>query len=238
MLNDVPLDTPAALDAVTAAALACRLRGLVLRRCNLSPVWIPALARMICNGALTNVHVDNDGLQLLDEPGAVQLADAIAASRTLTRFVFEDVRIWDDAAVAASVVHALTGHPSVRVISLDCNDAPDAVAAGAALGALVAANAPALHELDVHGCSLGDAGLGPLLDALPHNTHLRLLDCSTTEMSDEFARDRFVHSATANTSLRKLIASPWWGNEEDGEAPPEVLEAEALVAARAAVEAA
>ena len=239
ILNDVPLNTRAVLDAVTAAALACRLRGLVLRRCNLSPGWIPALARMIRGGALTNLHIDNDGgLQLLDEPDAVQLADAIAASCTLTRFVLEDVHFWADAAAAAAVVHALTGHPSVRVIALDCNEVPDAAAAGAALGVLVAANAPALQELNVRGCTLGDEGLGPLFDALPHNTHLRQLDCSNNEMSDEFARFRFLPAVRANTSLRKLIASELWDNEEDGDAPPEVLEAEELVAARAAVKAA
>ena len=36
----------------------------------------------------------------------------------------------------------------------------------------------------------------------------------------------------ANTSLRELNASDFWGDEEDGQAPSELLEAEALVAAR------
>ena len=58
------------------------------------------------------------------------------------------------------------------------------------------------------------------------------------QMSEDFARERFLPAVRANTSLRKLRASEWWGDEEDGEAPPEVLEAEALVAARAAADAA
>ena len=230
---DVPLGTPAALDAVTAAALACRLHGLVLRRCNLSPASVPALSRVIRNGALTSVEIDNDSIQLLDAPAAVQLADAIAASRTVTSVTLADVLFWHDAA-AAAVVRALTGHLSVRKLALNHNNAPDKKFAGVALGALVAANAPALLELVLFDSEFGDAGLGPLFDALPHNTHLRVLDCSNTGMSEEFARDCFLPAVQANTSLRKLAASEWWGGEEDGDAPPELLEAEALVAARSA----
>ena len=89
----------------------------------------------------------------------------------------------------------------------------------------------------MHGCFLGDAALGPLMEMLPHNTHLRLLDCSNASMSADFARDRFLPAVTANTSLRKLTASRWWDNHEHGMAPPEVLEAEAVVAARAAADA-
>ena len=233
-LEGVVLDTPAALDAITAAALTCRLQHLILIRCNLSPASVPALARLICGGALKCFEIDNDCIQLLDEPVGVQLAAAIAASRTLTRFTLTDVLFWDNADAATAVMRALTGHPSVRELALDCNDVRDAAAAGAALGALVAANAPALQELDLHSCNLGDAGLGPLMDALLQNTHLRVLDCSNTGMSEEFARDCFLPAVQANTSLRKLAASEWWGGEEDGDAPPELLEAEALVAARSA----
>ena len=229
-LSGLQLDLPEALDAVTAAAVSCRLLcGLVLRGCSLSPASVPALARMIRGGSLTSLHIDNERQQLLDEPAAVQLADAIAASTTLRLFVLEDVRFWDDGAAAAAVIRALTGHPSVRVLALDWNNVHDAAAAGAALGALVAANAPALQELDVHTCHLGDAGLGPLFDALPHNAHLRQLDCSNTGMSAQFARDRLLPAVRANTSLRKLLTR----NPPYDVTLPEVQEAVALVAARA-----
>ena len=237
-VDGVSFNSPAALDAVTAAVLTCRLHHLKLRRCNLSPASVPALARMIRNGALAHIHIDNNGEQLFDAPSAMQLADAVAANHTLTHFILEAVRFWDNASAAAAVVRALTGHPSVRELALDYNDAPDAAAAGAALATLVATNAPAMLELGLHDSHFGDEGLGLLMDALPHNTHLRKLDCSNNEMSDEFARHRFLQAVQANTSLRELVASEWWDNEEDGEAPPEVLEAEALVAARAAAEAA
>ena len=68
--------------------------------------------------------------------------------------------------------------------------------------------------------------------ALRHNTHLRDLRCSNTDMSADFARAFFLPAVRDNTSLRKLVASEWWGDQEDGQAPPAVLEAEALVAAR------
>ena len=236
-LNDVPLNTQAALDAVTAAARACRLHGLTLTRCNLSPASVPALARVICECALTLFHIDNDHVQLLDEPAAVQLADAVAANHTLTRFLLEAVGFWNNGAAAAAVMRALTEHPSVRMLALNHNDAPDEATAGAVLATLVAANAPALQVLHLQACDLGDEGLGPLMDALPNNSHLRLLNCYNMSMSVDFARDRFLPAVQANASLRELRASEWWDNEEDGEAPPEVLEAEALVAARGAAEA-
>ena len=231
-ISGLPLGTPAALDAVAAGTVACRLHDLRFIECCLSPVSVPALARVICGGALTSLSISNNGVQLLGEPSAVQLADGIAASRTLTRFFMKDADFWGDGVAAALLLPALTGHPTLREISLAVNSPPDPVAAGASLGALVAANTPALHELDFQGSDFGDAGLAPLFNALPRNTHLGMLDCGNTSMSADFAHTCFLPAVRANTSLRKLVASPWWGDHEDGVAPPEVLEAEALVAAR------
>ena len=185
---------------------------------------------------MTSLRITHNGVQLLDEPTAVQLADAIAASRTLTRFTGHYVNFWRDRAAAAAVLRALTGHPTIREVNLNVNLPHDPVAAGAALGALVAANTPALQVLHIHGSHFGDAGLAPLFDALPRNTHLRTIGCSNNDMSADFARDHFLPAVRANTSLRTLVASLWWGDQEDGVAPLEVLEAEALVAARAAAD--
>jgi hypothetical protein len=99
-------------------------------------------------------------------------------------------------------------------------------AAGAALGALVAANAPALHELDVSWSELADAGLGPLVDALPRNTHLRTLNLSDGDgqgMSEAFVRDRLLPAVRANSSLRELDTGLDWES---------ALEAEELVRQR------
>ena len=70
------------------------------------------------------------------------------------------------------------------------------------------------------------------MDALPHNHHLRVLSISHTGASQAFSRDRTLPAIRANTSLRELTASAWWGGDANGVAPPAVLEAEALVAAR------
>jgi hypothetical protein len=94
---------------------------------------------------------------------------------------------------------------------------------GAALRALLRANAPALHTLDIHSNRLGDAGMGPVVKALRCNTRLTKLDCSDNRLSYAFARDRLLPAVRANASLRELAA---------GDSAPE-REAVALVAARA-----
>ena len=234
-LFDVSLRTPAVLYAFAAAVTASTLPTLWLLRCEMSPASVPALVRMLRDGALTSLQLDTDGARLLDAPAAMQLADAIAAHHTLLQFGLEQAQFWNDAIAAAAVMRAVTGHPSLQNLDLSFNSPPDPAAAGAALGALVAADAPALRELDIrHSPQLGEIGLRPLLDALAHSTHLRLLDCCNTGMSEAFARDVFLPAVRANTSLRTLEASKWWNNWPDGVAPPAVLEAEALVAARGA----
>jgi Ran GTPase-activating protein (RanGAP) involved in mRNA processing and transport len=121
----------------------------------------------------------------------------------------------------------VTGHASLRVLDFSINDVLEAnrAAAGASLGALVAANAPALTELNVCGCDLGDDGLRALFEALPHNTHLRTLKCTGNEMSEACARDVLLHAVRANTSLRFLDAT----YDDEGTS---ARQAEALVAQR------
>lgn len=54
------------------------------------------------------------------------------------------------------------------------------------------------------GCALDDAGLGPLVDALPRNTHLRSLNLDANGMSATFMYGRLWPAVTANASLREL----------------------------------
>jgi hypothetical protein len=234
-LQDVSLDTPAVLSAVVEAALERRLVRISFRRCKLSPASAPALARLLGSTALTRlIIIGGDGRELLDAGAAALFADALRANATLCYLTLFSVDVWRDANVGAAVMGALVAHPSLQLINLCSNPVQvDAVAVvGAALGALVAANAPALHDLNVGSSVLGDAGLAPLVEALRSNTHLRELYCDDNDMSAAFARDRFLPAIRANTSLRMLVASDWWGGEVDGVAPEEVLEAEALVDAR------
>ena len=245
-LQGLPLHTTTALDAVCAGAL--NSTQVALLHCGLGPAAVPALVRLLRDGKLHDLHITGrlgEGeVPLLDEAAGAQLAGALATS-PLERLSLRSLEFWLEKTAAVAVLHALAGHPTLQILNLDDNipitavlagNGEDTVEAGAALGALVAANAPSLSGLRFRYGMLGDAGLAPLIDALPHNTHLRELDCCGNSMTEEFARERFLPAVRANTSLRVLKASEWWGNEEDGVAPPEVLEAEALVAARAAAD--
>ncbi len=95
------------------------------------------------------------------------------------------------------------------------------------LAALLLANAPALQSLDISYCELGDAGVGPVVEALRHNTHLTKLDCSRNDVSEAFARNALLSAVRANATLRELEAANVYAGEDAAR------EAEALVAARA-----
>jgi Ran GTPase-activating protein (RanGAP) involved in mRNA processing and transport len=143
--------------------------------------------------------------------------------------------LWNDAQAATELLSALTGHVSISFLDFSFNPAPrlTAEAVGAALGALAAADAPALEELHLESCNLGDAGTGPLVDALAGNMHLRILNLRYNDMSDELATQRLLPAVRANTSLRDLNPVRFDDSEEENE-PDAVLEARQLVWAREA----
>jgi hypothetical protein len=219
-LTRIPLNTPVALDAVVDAALARRVSSLELDGCGLSPASAPALARLLGGGALTALSIDNRFVRMLDDTFVALLCDALRASSTLTSLSLTELS--NEPNAAAALLGALTGHRSLQTLHVRAFFAD----AGAALAELVAANAPSLVDLDVSNCRLGDVGLGPLFDALPHNTHLRTLRCWPNDFTEAFVRDRLLPAVRANSSLRLLemgMASMFW---------PEAREAETLVAAR------
>jgi hypothetical protein len=201
------VDAPTALDALVDAALARRLHTLRLLDCELPEASTPALARLLGGGALAELEIQGDGDALFhDAPDPAVLAHALRTCSTLTALKLSSVQLWHEPAAATALVDALTGHASLRTLKLSQNwmRMEDRAAAGAAFGALVAANAPALTELDVSSCDLGDAGLRPLFEALPANTHLRTLNCGGNQLSDAFVRDRLLPAVRANTGLREL----------------------------------
>jgi hypothetical protein len=181
------------VDALMDAALTLRLKALRLHSMNLTPVAVPALARVLSSAVLTGLSITNDaataGVQLLDAATAPLLANALRANRSLQWLSLINVRLWDDVTAGVAVVTALVGHPSLCLIDLTGNrvhNVTDALAVGAALGALVAADTPAFQELHVGDNGLGDDGLRPLCDALPRNTHMRHLLLRDNGMSDAF----------------------------------------------------
>ncbi len=239
-LYGAPLSTLAVLDAVVDAALSLRLPSLTLFCCEVTPASAPALARLLSGGTLIALYVINNTWQLLDQPAAALIADALRDNSTLTSLRLTNCRFWQDAAPATLVLDALKAHRSLRTLNLEGNviqhgQAGDqqAPALGAALGALVTANAPALQELGLASIAINEAAagllaLGLLLDALPLNTHLHTLKLHVIRCTNDFARDRLLPAVRANTSLRHLlVCMPDWRH------PNEFLrEAEALVAAR------
>jgi hypothetical protein len=225
------LRTLAVVDAVVDAALMLQLPSLALFNCNMTPASAPALARLIGGGWLTELDVWNHYQRLLDQPAAALIADALRANNTLTSLKLQGCRFWEDAAAAALLLDALTAHRSLRTLNLHNNffqgGDQHVPALGAALGALIAADAPALHELHLHLWSIATneaelLALGPLVDALPLNTHLRTVNLGHVCCTDEFARDRLLPAVRANASLRHLSVQ---GNDF-------LREAAALVAAR------
>jgi hypothetical protein len=197
-----PLDAAAALDAVVGAALACGLRRLQLLA-PLSPASAPALARLLGGGALTTLDIHAGGIRLLDEPAAVVLGAALRANTTLTSLVLNDVLLWQVPAAGVALLNALTAHPSLCELHLDWNRVGTAQQqqAGAALGTLIAANAPTLRDLRIRQSSLDDAGMGPLVDALWRNTHLRTLECDGHRASYAFVHDRLLPAVRADLRM-------------------------------------
>jgi hypothetical protein len=192
-LVSAPLDAAGVLNAVVDAALTCRLRRVELLASRLSPASAPALARLLAGSTLTTLQIYGINEQLLDEPAAVLLCAALRANTTLTSLVLDSVSLWQESAAGVMLLNALTAHPSL--CQLDVDDNPVGMAqhrAGAALGALVAANAPTLSSLRLIGNGFGDAGMGALVDALPLNTHLQVLLCHGNDMSDDILRDRLL----------------------------------------------
>jgi hypothetical protein len=190
---------------------------------------VPALARLLGGGALRSLGILNDERPLLDAAAATLLGDALRASLTLNVFLLELSSLWRDPAAAVTVLGAVTAHCSLREVSFfddPIGDAQDA--AGAALGALVAADAPTLLFLDIRGCGLQEAALGPLVDALPCNTHLHMLQLGEVTASAAFLRERLLPAVRANTSLTSLEITV------TGEGENEAREAEEIVSSRAA----
>jgi hypothetical protein len=231
-LLHTPLNTAAALDAVVDAVLTRRLTRLRLQGCNLSPDSAPALVRLVGGGALEELGIYCGYVVLLDVPAALALGNALRSSTTLTALSLVSAEMWLNPAAGTALLAALTGHPSLRSLNFSYNAVPLEPAGreevGAALGALVAANAPTLQEVNLLCCWLGDAGLRPLFNALPHNTHLHTLSCGVNRLSDDFVRERLLPAVRANHSLRELKT----GLETDA-----AREAEAHVQRRAAGEA-
>jgi hypothetical protein len=203
-----PLGTAAALDALVDAALARRLSNLTLMDCHFPPAATASLVRLLEGDALTTLYIFDFHKRLIDETAAPALSNALRANSSLTSLTLCMVDFWRHPNASNELLGALTGHPSIRSLDISSNNSEglDFWVDGAALGALIAANAPTLHELDVSCCFLGDDAMQPLMEALPLNTNLRKLCCGDNSMTAEFMREQLLPALRANTSLLELRA--------------------------------
>ena len=216
--NFPPLGTPELLHALVDTALARSLTHLGVFMGSLSPTSVPELARLLRESdALRELSIsDSPGVPspLLDAPTGELLADALRASTSLTSLRLCAVKLWSDIDAASAVLAALTGHPSITSIDLGFNHGGGdglsdeaRAAAGAALGALVGANAPALTALRLFGCDLGDAGLRPLCDALPHNSRLLTLEVENNDVTEDLIKKHLRLAVKECESLRELCVA-------------------------------
>jgi hypothetical protein len=203
------LDAPGALDAAVDACDA--LTQVAFFGCRLTPASAPALVRLLSATALTSIHLcGGEGFRLLDARAAELLGDALYANSTLTSLSLWRMRIWHDPIAAGTLMSRLVRHRSLKKLAVrddPIDYAAHAAFAGAALSALIAADAPALEQLSVFGCRFGEAGFGPMFDALPRNTHLQQLCCREDDDSvvqallEDFLRARLLPALRRNTYL-------------------------------------
>jgi hypothetical protein len=169
------------------------------------------------------------------------LADALAQSRTLTSLSCETALIRDCPSALATILAALTKHPSLSTLMLMLssnsliddygNDSPLQ-----ALCALVAANSPVLRtiyicdreEEEILPYFHGDSVLAQLLDALASNTHLCKLDLGELlQISADVAANKLLPAVHAATALRDLN-----GLQADEHGAPALAQVQAILQAR------
>jgi hypothetical protein len=154
----------------------------------------PALARLLQCGSLDMIFIYSSYHEPeVSAQTVAVLAAALQGCRSLTRFTLYDGYLLQQEHFGA-LLGALAALPLLQELYLNGDHGAtlevQKVAAGRALGALLAANLPSLHNLYITNCLLGDHGLGPLLDGLAVNTHLRMLDCDGNDPSEAFKRER------------------------------------------------
>lgn len=179
----------------------------------LLPEGAPHFARLIRDGtSLREFKVYGDGLQMLDRRGGAAMAEALRANVRLSMLQLHGIDLWGCREAALAVLAALVGHPSLRTLKLRASAprASDREAAGHALAALLAADAPALESLDIEYWKLGESALTPFLAALGRNSHLQWLfvgcNADAQEWSPGFMEEVMLPAVRSCTSLRFLSA--------------------------------
>ena len=212
---------PGRLNAFLDVAMARRLSALDLD-CRLPVGFAYDLARVVRDGALTELYIGGEHGQFRDEQantdfegvldvdGAATLASALRGNRTLTALgLRRGIGLWSaPPAATAALLDAITLHPTLRILDLSYDSAEqNQAAAGAAIAALIAAPSR-LTSLNISGCCLGEVGMTPICDALERNTRLRQLTLGAKNLlSERFAQERLIPAADAAKCALRPIES-------------------------------
>lgn len=229
---------PDVMDAFASAAIACDLEKLDLAACQLTPACNPAFARLLSHTRLTHLTISCDDNELIfDRRGALLFAAALRTNTMLTWLSFSASPLWCDTAAGVALLGALTNHPSLGYLKWSGEasvryGASARAVAGAAFGALIAADSEQLECLDISHMQLGDEGLRFVAAALPFNANLNELSLAYNDVSADFVQNELIPALNLNTGLRFLILGSLGDEDDDIEQPQAFVDAEALVSAR------
>jgi hypothetical protein len=192
-----------------------QLRALHFSWCDLRPVHAPLLAQalahldrlLVSNASRTGV---DDFPGLLSEETIDVFCDAVKASR------LSELGLCDALATTASMgdngaklLAAMTGHPSLRCITLGYGFF-NHHGTGAALARLLNAGG-ALRELVLDtDLRVANAELVPLFEAVGRSTTLTSLSVSIRLATDESLRSTIIPAIVRNTSLRHVFLGDYW----------------------------
>jgi hypothetical protein len=197
--------TNALIDALAQRAVSQLMLDF---DCALDADSVPALARLLQRGSLTELQVFGAHFPHAPEASVLELCAALRTCRTLTHL---DLRLdppnGTSRRVVTELLDAVASLPALRELDLCACVVQDTLAFGRALGALLAADLPSLSHLDVVRCRLGDEAMAALLDGLAANTHLRFLDCDyQNDLSAAFVRDRLAPAVAVMVARRANLA--------------------------------
>jgi hypothetical protein len=191
----------ALLFALAAHALCDRLTSLCLDAWCSGLTPTQCLTAILSRGMLRELVLGGGHVPLVGGPHAAAFCRAMRAA-PLEKLTIINCCLLTDAP-SVLLVNELIAHPTLQCIylggcarqNLRCKrlvhpDAPDA------LGQLLSVNSPALQELNLCCSSFNEADLAPLLAALRSNTHLRLLDVSSSNLLTQRFLAR-LHAAAA-----------------------------------------
>lgn len=223
------LDTLTSCEALAGALLDLRIPSLVLHECVLQGVSAAPLARVIRGGALAHLAVQGRDVEgfasmqlmavmaqlmqnlgiatlspLFELPGSDEVMEALRECKALRTLKL--CACVSSSARFAALLDALRGHETLAELTVEVP--PEAMCAdgAAALGLLVAADAPALRALRI-GSYMDDEALEPLTTALPSNSHLEELGLKACKFeSAAWVRDSLIPGIAACAPLRELNA--------------------------------